>query len=187
MTAGPMMSLLGVAVVIVGLVARFNPILVVTAGALVTGIAGGLDPVSVVSALGKGFNDSRFISVAFLVLPVIGLLERAGLQARARSLISSITAVTAGRLLITYLAVRQRRAWGVFRKTAVASLMLTPPAPTTSAPFLARIFLSPWDRFCSSGRSCGRQAGGRAIAHRSLGHPDSPCRLCGPCLPPHSS
>jgi uncharacterized membrane protein len=107
MTAAPMMSLLGVAVVIVGLVARFNPILVVTAGALVTGIAGGLDPVSVVSALGKGFNDSRFISVAFLVLPVIGLLERAGLQARARSLISRITAVTAGRLLITYLAVRQ--------------------------------------------------------------------------------
>jgi uncharacterized membrane protein len=102
-----MMSLLGVAVVVIGLAARLNPILVVTAGAIVTGLAGGLDLVSVVSALGKGFNDSRFISVAFLVLPVIGLLERAGLQARARMLVSRLTTVTAGGLLITYLAIRQ--------------------------------------------------------------------------------
>jgi len=102
-----MMSLLGVAVVVLGLVARFNPILVVTAGAIVTGLAGGLDAVTIISALGKGFNDSRFISVAFLVLPVIGLLERAGLQARARTLIARLSAVTAGGLLMAYLAVRQ--------------------------------------------------------------------------------
>jgi uncharacterized membrane protein len=102
-----MMSLLGIAVVIVGLVARLNPILVVTAAAIVTGLAGGMSPVAVVSALGKGFNDARFVSVAFLVLPVVGLAERAGLQARARNLIARLRVLTVGRLLLAYLAIRQ--------------------------------------------------------------------------------
>jgi uncharacterized membrane protein len=102
-----MMSLLGIAVVVAGLLARFNPILVVTAAALVTGVAGGMNPIAVVSALGKGFNDARFISIAFLVLPVIGLAERAGLQARARLLIARLRVLTVGRLLIAYLAIRQ--------------------------------------------------------------------------------
>jgi uncharacterized membrane protein len=102
-----MMSLLGIAVVVAGLLARLNPILVVTAAALVTGVAGGMSPIAVVSALGKGFNDARFISIAFLVLPVIGLAERAGLQARARRLIARLRVLTVGRLLIAYLAIRQ--------------------------------------------------------------------------------
>jgi uncharacterized membrane protein len=102
-----MMSLLGIAVVVVGLIARFNPVLVVTAAALVTGLAAGMSPIAVVSALGKGFNDARFVSVAFLVLPVIGLAERAGLQARARALIAGLRVLTVGRLLIAYLAIRQ--------------------------------------------------------------------------------
>ena len=37
--------------------------------------------------LGKGFNDNRYITIIYLVLPVIGLLERYGLQQRARTLI----------------------------------------------------------------------------------------------------
>ncbi|MHB8529793.1 MAG: DUF969 domain-containing protein [Caulobacteraceae bacterium] len=101
------MSLLGVGVVVVGLLGRLNPILVVTAGALVTGLAAGLDPVTVIAALGKAFNDARYISVAFLVLPVIGLLERAGLQARARTLVARLTRVSVGALLVSYLAARQ--------------------------------------------------------------------------------
>jgi uncharacterized membrane protein len=102
-----MMSLLGIGVVVAGLAARLNPVLVVTAAALVTGLGGGLDLVQVTSALGKGFNDARYVSVAFLVLPVIGLSERAGLQTRARSLIGGLRQVTVGQLLLAYLAVRQ--------------------------------------------------------------------------------
>jgi uncharacterized membrane protein len=102
-----MMSLLGIAVVLVGLAARFNPLLVVTLAALVTGVAGGMHPVAVVSALGKAFNDARYISVVFLVLPVIGVLERAGLQVRARELVARLASVTVGRLLTAYLALRQ--------------------------------------------------------------------------------
>ena len=102
-----MMSLLGIAVVLVGLAARFNPLLVVTVAALVTGVAGGLHPITVVSTLGKAFNEARYISVVFLVLPVIGVLERAGLQVRARALVAGLASVTVGRLLAGYLAARQ--------------------------------------------------------------------------------
>ncbi|MBL9097988.1 MAG: DUF969 domain-containing protein [Alphaproteobacteria bacterium] len=102
-----MLTLLGVAVVIVGFALRFNPLLVVVASALVTGLAAGMSPQDVLAAFGKAFNENRFVSVAWLVLPAIGVLERAGLQERARTLIAGIKAVTVGRLLLAYMFVRQ--------------------------------------------------------------------------------
>ena len=102
-----MMSLLGVPVLILGLVARLNPLLVVTAAAAVAGLAGGLDPLTLLSAFGKAFNDARYISAAFLILPVIGLLERAGLASQAQAAVARLPRLTAGRLLLAYLALRQ--------------------------------------------------------------------------------
>lgn len=102
-----MLTLLGVAVVIVGFALRFNPLLVVVASALATGLAAGMTPDEVLAAFGKAFNDNRFVSVAWLVLPAIGVLERAGLQERARALIGGIKAVTVGRLLLLYMLMRQ--------------------------------------------------------------------------------
>jgi uncharacterized membrane protein len=102
-----MLTLLGVAVVIAGFALKFNPLLVVITAAMVTGIAAGLPPQDVLAAFGKAFNDNRFVSVAWLVLPAIGVLERAGLQERARDLISQVRAVTVGRLLIVYMLARQ--------------------------------------------------------------------------------
>jgi uncharacterized membrane protein len=104
---GPYGPLLGVAVVIVGFAARFNALLVVVASALVTGLAAGMQPDTVLAAFGKAFNENRFVSVAWLVLPAIGVLERAGLQERARTLIGGIKAVTVGRLLLVYMFLRQ--------------------------------------------------------------------------------
>ena len=102
-----MLVLSGIGVIVIGFVLRFNPLLVVTVAALVTGWAAGLDALTVVAALGKAFNDNRYVSVIWIVLPVIGLLERYGLQERARTLISSIHAATVGRLLLTYMVFRQ--------------------------------------------------------------------------------
>ena len=102
-----MMSLLGVLVLLAGLAARRNPLLVVSAAALVAGLAGGLNAITVLAALGKAFNDARYISIAFLIVPVIGLLERSGLQVRAREEVSRLRALTVGRLLLGYLALRQ--------------------------------------------------------------------------------
>jgi uncharacterized membrane protein len=99
--------LLGIALVVAGFALRLNPMLVVTASAIVTGLLGGMDLVEVISTFGKAFNDNRIIAIVWIVLPVIGLLERYGLQQRAATLIRGFKNATTGRLLILYLVYRQ--------------------------------------------------------------------------------
>jgi uncharacterized membrane protein len=102
-----MLGLLGIVVVVVGFATRRNPLLVVLAAALVTGFASGLDAAAVVSAIGKAFLTNRYMAVGWLVLPLVGVLERAGLQERARDLVGRMRAATAGRVLLVYFALRQ--------------------------------------------------------------------------------
>ncbi len=102
-----MLVLAGIGVIVAGFLLRFNPLLVVATSALVTGLAAGLDPLAIVAAFGKAFNDSRYVTVIYIVLPVIGLLERHGLQQRARDLIGKLRGATVGRLLLGYLLFRQ--------------------------------------------------------------------------------
>jgi uncharacterized membrane protein len=102
-----MWTLLGIGVVVAGFAARINPLLVIAAAAGVTGVAAGISPVQIVAAFGHAFNANRFVSVVFLVLPVIGILERYGLQERAKILIGRLRGATAGRLLLAYFLFRQ--------------------------------------------------------------------------------
>jgi uncharacterized membrane protein len=81
--------------------------LVVTVAALATGLIAGKGLVEVISLFGKAFNDNRIIAIVWIVLPVIGLLERFGLQQRAAAVIRTMKAATVGRLLIVYLFFRQ--------------------------------------------------------------------------------
>jgi uncharacterized membrane protein len=102
-----MLALIGIAILVVGFAARFNPLIVIVAAALASGMLAGLSPLAVIAALGKAFNESRYVSLAWLALPLVGLLERYGLQARARTRIAKFRTATTGRLLILYLALRQ--------------------------------------------------------------------------------
>lgn len=102
-----MLVLSGIAVIIAGFLLRFNPLLVIIASALVTGMAAGLDPVAIIAAFGKAFNDTRYVSIIWIVLPVIGLLEAYGLQERAKQVIAGMKGATLGRLLTGYLLLRQ--------------------------------------------------------------------------------
>ena len=113
-----MWVLLGVLVVVVGFAARQNPLLIVVVAALVTGVAAvvapGVTPAALLAGagetlalLGKGFKDNRYVSVTWLILPLIGLLEREGLQERAKTLIQRLKSATTGRLLLIYLVIRQ--------------------------------------------------------------------------------
>ena len=99
--------LIGIALVILGFALKMNPMLVVTASAIVTGLVAGMGPVEVVSTFGKAFNDNRIIAIVWIVLPVIGLLERYGLQQRSAAVIRGLKGATTGRLLILYLLYRQ--------------------------------------------------------------------------------
>ena len=99
--------LLGIVLVVVGFALRFNPLLVVAVAAIVTGLLGHMPFMKVVATLGHGFNENRYVTIIWIILPVVGVLERYGLQERARVMIASIRGVTTGRLLIVYLAIRQ--------------------------------------------------------------------------------
>jgi uncharacterized membrane protein len=105
-----MWTLLGIAVVVAGFALRVNPLLVIAVAAGVTGTAAGLSPVKIIEAFGHAYNANRFVSVVFLVLPVIGILERYGLQERARMLVARLRGATAGRLLLGYFLFRQAAA-----------------------------------------------------------------------------
>lgn len=113
-----MLVLLGIAVVVLGFIVRANPLLVVMAAALTTGLAAAWTPdadpralydaaLATIASFGKAFNDNRYVSVVWLVLAALGLLERAGLQERARMTIARVKAATAGRLLWVYFIIRQ--------------------------------------------------------------------------------
>lgn len=116
-----MLVLLGIGVVVLGFVLRANPLLVVMAAAITTGLAAAWTPaadfavmwnamLATLASFGKAFNDSRYVSLVWVVLMAIGLLERAGLQDRARIAIANVKAATVGRLLWVYFIIRQAAA-----------------------------------------------------------------------------
>ena len=102
-----MLSLIGIVIVVIGFILRINPLLVVTVAGLATGLASGLGPLAVIAAFGKAFITSRYVAIVWLVLPVIGLLEHAGLKERAREVVARLRAATTSRVLLVYFAVRQ--------------------------------------------------------------------------------
>jgi len=104
---GKMLVLAGILVVILGFALRFNPLVVVVLAAIVTGLAAHIDLFGVIAMLGHAFVANRFVSIAWVVLPVIGLLERGGLRERARALILKLRGATAGKVLKAYLLTRQ--------------------------------------------------------------------------------
>ena len=134
--------LAGILIVVIGFALRLNPMLVVTVAAIVTGLIAGMDPIEVISTFGKAFNDNRIIAIVWVVLPVIGLLERYGLQQRAAAVIRSLRSATTGRLLILYLLYRQA--------TSAIGLQSTAGHPQTVRPLVAPMaFIAPISPICS--------------------------------------
>lgn len=102
-----MWVLLAVLVVVVGFALRINSMLVVALAGIVAGLVAGVSPVRVIEAFGTGFASSRSVTVFVIVLPVIGLLERYGLMQQAGRVMGKLRGMTAGKLLVAYLAIRQ--------------------------------------------------------------------------------
>jgi len=99
--------LLGVAVIVVGFVLRFNPVLVVVTAALSSGLLAGLSVPALLALLGNSFVSSRMLLIFVLTLPAIGLLERAGLREHAQRWMARLQGLTLARLLVGYLLLRQ--------------------------------------------------------------------------------
>lgn len=99
--------LLGLALVAIGFARRWNPVVVVVSAALLSGIASGRSLDEVLTLLGESFAGNRALVLFVLALPVIGVLERAGLREHARSFVARMRGLTFARLLVLYLALRQ--------------------------------------------------------------------------------
>lgn len=130
----PYWPLLGVAVVVVGFAARRNPMLVVVTAGVVSGLAAGKSLGDLLELIGTSFVNSRSLLLFTLTLPVIGVLERAGLRERARTWILGFTRLTLSGLLIAYLAIRELLAMiGLLHIAGPAQTVRPLLAPMTEA------------------------------------------------------
>jgi uncharacterized membrane protein len=103
--------LLGVLVVVLGFILRFNPVLVVVIAGFISAFAAKIPVSNILELLGDGFLKTRTLPVILLLpLAVIGLAERHGLKQQAQQLISTVKGATVGRLLIIYLFCRETTA-----------------------------------------------------------------------------
>ncbi len=102
-----MIKLIGVVIILIGFIFKLDTIAVVLTAGIVTGLVGGLSFNEILSTLGEAFIANRYMSLFLVTLPVIGILERYGLRERAAELIKSIKAVTTGKVLTTYMLVRE--------------------------------------------------------------------------------
>lgn len=102
-----MIKLLGILVVAAGFGFRVNALVVVLAAGLVTGLAAGFSLREVVTLMGKFFVENRGLVLPIvLMLPVVGLLEKHGLQEQIAVLMRRAQAATAGRIYWLYQALR---------------------------------------------------------------------------------
>ncbi|MGE3396817.1 MAG: DUF969 domain-containing protein [Sphingomonas sp.] len=155
------LPLLGIVVLVLGFALRFNPMLVVPVAAITTGLLAGLDINEVIAKLGKAFNDSRAIIIPWIVLPVIGLLERYGLQQRARAVITAFQAATVGRLLILYLFYRQ--------VISAIGLHSTAGHPQTVRPLVAPMALAAAERQAPLDKRARQRIQAQAAATDNVG------------------
>lgn len=102
-----MIKLLGIALIATGFALRWNALLVVVGAGLATGLLAGFSWDELMRMTGRFFIDNRALTLpVILMLPVVGLLERHGLQEHVAALMRRTRAASAGRVLWLYQAVR---------------------------------------------------------------------------------
>ncbi|CAJ1191295.1 DUF969 domain-containing protein [Companilactobacillus paralimentarius] len=101
------LKLIGIVIIILGFAFKLDTVAVVVAAALATGLVSGMSITHVLTILGKGFMDNRMVSLFFLTLPMIGVVESHGLKQAAVNGISKIKNLSAGKIFNLYLAIRE--------------------------------------------------------------------------------
>lgn len=102
-----MIKLLGLLLVAVGFALRINTLLVVVVAAIVSGLLAGFSLHEIVAMMGRLFVDNRVLTLpVILMVPVVGLLERHGLQEWVATRIRQARAATAGRVVGGYQLLR---------------------------------------------------------------------------------
>lgn len=102
-----MTKLLGILVIAMGFGFRWNALAVVLAAGVTTGMLAGYPLREVVEMTGKFFVENRGLTLpVLLMVPVVGLLEKHGLQEHVASLMRHVRSATAGNIYWLYQALR---------------------------------------------------------------------------------
>lgn len=101
------MELIGIVIVIVGFLLKFDTIAVVLTAGITTGLVANMSIVEILGTIGDTFIKQRHMALFLLILPIIGLSERYGLKARAVELIKNMKNLSTGKILSVYLLVRE--------------------------------------------------------------------------------
>ena len=139
------LKLIGILVVVVGFVLKFDTMATVVVAGLVTGLVAGMSPMEILETLGNSFISNRTATLFVLTLSAIGLCERNGLKDKAVDLIKKMKSATTGRVLAVWQAVR----------TVASAFSLR----IGGHPQFIRPLINPWPRvppWHSSGRSMKR-------------------------------
>ncbi|MGM0124795.1 hypothetical protein IGI37_002189 [Enterococcus sp. AZ194] len=100
-------KLIGILIILVGFIFKFDTIAVVIIAALATALVSGISIVDFLTMLGEAFVNNRLVTIFLLTLPMIGLSERFGLRQQAVILIEKIKGLTPGMFLTLYTVIRE--------------------------------------------------------------------------------
>lgn len=99
--------LIGILIIVVGFIFKFDTIAVVLTAALVTALVSGISFFEFLSLMGEAFVNNRLVTLFLLTLPMIGIAERAGLRQQAVNLLEKMNGITTGRLFSIYMVFRE--------------------------------------------------------------------------------
>lgn len=100
------LSLIGVVIIVVGFILKFDVLATVIIAGVATGLVSGLDINQILTILGQSFLNNRLMSIFLIIFPVIAIIERYGLKERAAHLIGNLKNATAGKVLSIYMVIR---------------------------------------------------------------------------------
>ncbi|AZV40517.1 hypothetical protein CFR75_15370 [Komagataeibacter xylinus] len=102
-----LLTLFGLAVIVIGVGARINIMLVIILSALTTCLCSGVSLVTAIATIGHYFTANRYMTILWSILPLVGLLEHAGLPRASRTFIGRLGVSTPGHVLWLYFLLRQ--------------------------------------------------------------------------------
>lgn len=129
-----MISLLGVAVVIIGFALKLEPIAIIFVSAIVTAICGQIPPMELLQQVGTTFVANRNQLIALILMMLTGTLERNGLKEAGVELIKKAQGLTSGMLMAV---------WAVAHE-----LFIIFKIPITGVPTYVRPILMPMTLGC---------------------------------------
>lgn len=100
-------KLIGILIILIGFIFKFDTIAVVIIAAIATALVSGISIIDFFTLFGEAFVNNRIVTIFLLTLPMIGISERFGLRQQAVTLIEKMKGLTTGRFITLYAFVRQ--------------------------------------------------------------------------------